>query len=385
MAAVSEMRARLPVFETKRAAVAVAALSQAGAFEGYASLFNVVDLGRDMVLPGAFRDSLSTRGAAGVKLLWQHDAAQVIGSWLSIAEDSRGLFVRGQLNLDVAKAREVYALMKDGAVDGLSIGFRTQKSVTDPATGVRRLQKVDLWEISIVTFPMLPNARVSSVKHLDMKARLAAAIERGTTQIAAQNARRAMDVRLSRAIQRGTQLMARKLFSPDQPRDALGRWTSGGGVGGSLGSLGQNLLGDLASSVLPGVISGLAGTLGDIGGAMDPSTLLGGGLDPTALDRGLDTTALGNGLSNGIDLTPTGSVIGTAPDGTPIDNAVLAQGDGAGVDLAAQDATGSINIEKFNECMEKCYGILETPSYILTEDMRFYKYNACRDDCLAGS
>ena len=385
MAAVSEMRARLPVFETKRAAVAVAALSQAGAFEGYASLFNVVDLGRDMVLPGAFRDSLSTRGAAGVKLLWQHDAAQVIGSWLSIAEDSRGLFVRGQLNLDVAKAREVYALMKDGAVDGLSIGFRTQKSVTDPATGVRRLQKVDLWEISIVTFPMLPNARVSSVKHLDAKARLAAAIERGTTQIAAQNARRAMDVRLSRANERGTQLMARKLFSPDQPRDALGRWTSGGGVGGSLGSLGQNLLGDLASSVLPGVISGLAGTLGDIGGAMDPSTLLGGGLDPTALDRGLDTTALGNGLSNGIDLTPTGSVIGTAPDGTPIDNAVLAQGDGAGVDLAAQDATGSINIEKFNECMEKCYGILETPSYILTEDMRFYKYNACRDDCLAGS
>ena len=161
---------------------------------------------------------------AGVKLLWQHDAAQVIGSWLSIAEDSRGLFVRGQLNLDVAKAREVYALMKEGAVDGLSIGFRTQKSVTDPATGVRRLQKVDLWEISIVTFPMLPNARVSSVKHLHMKARLAAAIERGSAQIAAQNARRAMDVRLTRAIERGTQLMARK-YAPDQPRDELGRWT----------------------------------------------------------------------------------------------------------------------------------------------------------------
>ena len=308
MAAVSEMRARLPVFETKRAAVAVAALSQAGTFEGYASLFNVVDLGRDMVLPGAFRDSLKARGAAGVKLLWQHDAAQVIGSWLSIAEDSRGLFVRGQLNLDVAKAREVYALMKDGAVDGLSIGFRTQKSVTDPATGVRRLQKVDLWEISIVTFPMLPNARVSSVKYLDAKARLAAAIERGTTQIAAQNARRAMDVRLTRAIERGAQLMARKLFNPDQPRDALGRWTSGGGVGGSLGSIGQNLLGDLASSVLPGVIRGLAGGLGDLGSGLGD---LGGGLDPTALDSGLDTTALGNGLSNGLDLTPTGSVIGT--------------------------------------------------------------------------
>jgi len=100
-------------------------------------------------------------------------------------------------------------------------------------------------------------------------------------------------------------------------------------MGGSLGSLGQNLLGDLASSVLPGVISGLAGGLGDLGSGLGD---LGGGLDPTALDSGLDTTALGNGLSNGLDLTPTGSVIGTAPDGTPIDNAVLAQGDRAGVD-----------------------------------------------------
>ena len=126
-------------------------------------------------------------------------------------------------------------------------------------------------------------------------------------------------------------------YSPDQPRDDHGRWTSGGGAGGSLSSLGQNLLGDLASSVLPGVISGLAGTLGDIGGAMDPSTLLGSGLDSSTLGNGLDTTALGNGLSNGIDLTPTGSVIGTTPDGTPIDNAVLAQGDRAGFDLAAQD------------------------------------------------
>eukprot|EP01037_Dinobryon_pediforme_P009569 gene9569-9645_t len=332
MGSVQDLRARLPVLETKRAAVAVSALSQAGGFEGYASLFNVVDLGRDMVVPGAFGESLKARGAAGVKLLWQHDAAQVIGSWLSIAEDGKGLFVRGQLNLDVAKAREVYALMKEGAVDGLSIGFRTQKSVTDSATGVRRLQKLDLWEISIVTFPMLPNARVSSVKQLpDMGARLAAAIERGTTQIAAQNARRVMDVRLTRAIERGAQLMVRKLFNPDQPRDALGRWTSGGGAGGSLGSLGQNLLGDLASSVLPGVISGLAGGLGDLGSGLGN---IGGGLDPTALDSGLDTTALGNGLSNGIDFTPTGSVIGTAPDGTPIDNAVLAQGDGAGVDLA---------------------------------------------------
>ena len=277
----------------------MAALSQTGAFEGYASLFNVVDLGRDMVLPGAFRDSLSMRGAAGVKLLWQHDSAQPIGSWLSIAEDSRGLFVRGQLNLDVAKAREVYALMKEGAVDGLSIGFRTQKSVTDPATGVRRLQKVDLWEISIVTFPMLPNARVSSVKHLDMKARLAAAIERGSAQIAAQNARRAMDVRLTRAIERGTQLMARKLFNPDQPRDDHGRWTSGGGVGAA-------------------DVSGQAPVAAQ---QAKPIQLA---LNDTASmsDAGI------------LPVQPAGT-IGTAPDGTPIGDGVLHGGAGANVDLAA--------------------------------------------------
>ena len=249
---------------------------------------------------------------AGVKLLWQHDAAQVIGSWLSIAEDSRGLFVRGQLNLDVAKAREVYALMKEGAVDGLSIGFRTQKSVTDPATGVRRLQKVDLWEISIVTFPMLPNARVSSVKYLDAKARLAAAIERGTTQIAAQNARRAMDVRLSRAIERGTQLMTLyglKRLNAHQSRYDLAYYRFAKAAE-------DFALDDPGLSVPSDVLSSLAGTLGDIVGVMDPSSLLN--------DQGAE-----NGF---ID---TGSVIGTAPDGTPIDDGVFHEGDGANVDLAA--------------------------------------------------
>ncbi len=135
-----------------------------GTFEGYASLFNRRDSGNDVVLAGAFRESLQARGAQGIKMLFQHDANQPIGVWRSIKEDARGLFVRGQLMLDVARAREVLSLMRTGALDGLSIGFRTVKGHRDRATGVRQLEKIDLWEISVVTFPMHPEARIASVK-----------------------------------------------------------------------------------------------------------------------------------------------------------------------------------------------------------------------------
>ncbi len=160
--------------EIKRLSANLSDVTRAGEFEGYASVFNIVDLGQDVVLPGAFADTLKRRSASGIKLLWQHDAAQPIGSWLEVIEDPRGLKVRGKLNLDVARAREVLSLMRDGSVDGLSIGFRSEKSVKDPVSGVRRLLKIDLWEISVVTFPMLPQARVSAVKrgaHLDGKLR----------------------------------------------------------------------------------------------------------------------------------------------------------------------------------------------------------------------
>lgn len=135
-----------------------------GIFEGYASLFGVPDLGRDIVEAGAFAVSLRRRGAAGVKLLWQHDAGTPLGRWLALAEDRRGLRVRGRLNLAVARARELHALLREGAVDGLSIGFRTERARTDPHTGHRRIARLDLWEISLVTFPMLPGARVTGVK-----------------------------------------------------------------------------------------------------------------------------------------------------------------------------------------------------------------------------
>ncbi|GBU17345.1 MULTISPECIES: HK97 family phage prohead protease [Methylobacterium] len=132
-----------------------------GTFTGYASLFGVPDLGRDVVAPGAFAASLQRRGIAGVRMLWQHDPAEPIGRWLSILEDARGLRVTGRLNLAVQRAREIAALMEDGSLDGLSIGFRTLRAV--PEGRLRRLAAVDLWEISLVTFPLQAGARVAPV------------------------------------------------------------------------------------------------------------------------------------------------------------------------------------------------------------------------------
>ena len=150
--------------ETKRAGFALTSVDAEGTFEGYASLFNVEDLSRDVIAPGAFRDSIAKRGAGGIKLLFQHDPAEPIGVWLDVAEDARGLIVKGRLTLEVGRAREVLSLMKAGALEGLSIGFRTEKGVRDARSGVRTLKKIDLWEISVVTFPMQPGARVNAVK-----------------------------------------------------------------------------------------------------------------------------------------------------------------------------------------------------------------------------
>jgi len=135
-----------------------------GTFSGYASLFGEVDLGRDAVERGAFANSLRRRGAGGIRMLYQHDPNEPIGTWTEVREDRRGLFVRGRLATDAARAREVLGLMRAGALDGLSIGFRTVRARRDAATGVRRILEADLWEISVVTFPMLPGARIETVK-----------------------------------------------------------------------------------------------------------------------------------------------------------------------------------------------------------------------------
>lgn len=153
-----------PEREVKFARADVKHVDADGTFSGYASIFGKEDMGRDVVMPGAFRDSLKKRGSSGIKLLFQHDPNEPIGVWQEIREDDRGLWVRGRLMQDVVRAREVLSLMRAGALDGLSIGFRTVEGSKDPTTGVRRLEKIDLWEISVVTFPMLPEARVDVVK-----------------------------------------------------------------------------------------------------------------------------------------------------------------------------------------------------------------------------
>ena len=154
------------------------ALFPDGAIEGYASLFGEVDQARDMVMPGAFTQTLKQRGLRKIPMLFQHDPSEPVGIWLELKEDWRGLKARGRLIPDVSRARELLSLLKAGAVDGLSIGYRTVRGQIDPKTRVRRLYQVDLWEISIVTFPLLNGARVSAVKEMQPKqSRLRAAAE----------------------------------------------------------------------------------------------------------------------------------------------------------------------------------------------------------------
>ena len=126
---------------------------------GYASLFDIEDHGRDRVRAGAFAASLSRRGAQGVRMLFQHDAAEPVGVWDEIVEDARGLFVRGRILTAAPRGRAVRGLIVQGAVDGLSIGFRTLRSAPR-AGGGRDLLELDLWEVSIVTFPMLAQVRL---------------------------------------------------------------------------------------------------------------------------------------------------------------------------------------------------------------------------------
>lgn len=130
-----------------------------GTIEGYASVFDVVDNGMDVVAPGAFRKSLGS--GRKVRMLWQHDMAQPIGVWDEIREDEKGLYVKGRISKDVAKGAEAIALYKMDAIDSLSMGYRTIQASAEGNGRVRRLDEVELWEISAVTIPMLDDARAS--------------------------------------------------------------------------------------------------------------------------------------------------------------------------------------------------------------------------------
>ncbi len=130
---------------------------------GYASYFDTADQGGDVVQAGAYAASLTALAASGrsVKMLWQHDPTQPIGIWDEVREDAKGLWVKGRILSDVAKGREAAALIAAGAIDGLSIGYRTVKAAKN-TKGQRLLSELELWEVSLVTFPMLPSARVGA-------------------------------------------------------------------------------------------------------------------------------------------------------------------------------------------------------------------------------
>jgi len=133
--------------------------------EGYASVFDERDLNGDVIDPGAFAKSL--KASVNIKMLYQHMAEAPIGRWTSFTKDRRGLFVTGEILLSSPRAREVHALLAGRALDGLSIGYQTVRARKNTRHGgrkdERRIIEAALWEVSIVTFPMAPGARVTHV------------------------------------------------------------------------------------------------------------------------------------------------------------------------------------------------------------------------------
>jgi HK97 family phage prohead protease len=138
-------------------------VTEGSVISGYASIFGTRDQGGDVVRRGAYAASLQALGQAGrrVKMLWQHDPAEPIGVWDEVREDETGLYVKGRILTEVARGREAAALLAAGAIDGLSIGYRTRRAERD-TKGQRLLLEVELWEVSLVTFPMLAEARVQA-------------------------------------------------------------------------------------------------------------------------------------------------------------------------------------------------------------------------------
>jgi len=149
-----------PVLEIK-------ALKETGEFEGYGSTFGGdPDVYGDVIAPGAFTESLEEHRSRGTmpKMFWQHDSSRPIGKWLEASEDARGLLMRGKLNMAVQQAKEAYALLKEGDIDGLSIGYRIREYSVDTDTQVWTLEKLDLREVSVVSVGANEKATVASVK-----------------------------------------------------------------------------------------------------------------------------------------------------------------------------------------------------------------------------
>lgn len=156
--------------ETRSFVFQVKATGDDGTVEGYGSVFGVKDSYDDVIANGAFSKSLSEHKSAGTMpaMLWQHDSSEPIGIWTEMVEDSKGLKIKGKLALDTVRGKEAHALLKLGALNGLSIGFVSKQWAYDKETDIRTLLEVDLWEVSLVTFPANGKSRITNVKAADV-------------------------------------------------------------------------------------------------------------------------------------------------------------------------------------------------------------------------
>lgn len=147
----------------------VKAVSDEGVIEGYGSVFGgAPDAYGDIIAPGAFSDTLASHKRNGTMplMLWGHDSSQPpIGNWNDMAQDGKGLWVQGSVDLEDPMGQRVYRSLKAKRMKGLSIGYETIESETDPKRpGVRLLKSVELWEVSPVNFPAQVRAAVDTVK-----------------------------------------------------------------------------------------------------------------------------------------------------------------------------------------------------------------------------
>lgn len=159
---------RVKVMQHKNftAALELKHVDEDGTFEGYASVFGIEDLDGDIINKGAFDDSI-TKAANGKmpKMLWQHNPSIIIGKFTDIKQDEKGLFIKGKLITEVEKGREAHILMKEQVLDAMSVGFNITEGINRKGGGIE-IKKLDLWEISIVTWGANPEALISNVKSI---------------------------------------------------------------------------------------------------------------------------------------------------------------------------------------------------------------------------
>ena len=152
--------------ETRAYSLSIKAASEDGTIEGYGSVFGNVDEWDDIIAAGAFKNTIAAHKTAGTMpaMLWQHESDAPLGVWTEMSEDANGLRIKGKLCLETEKGKEALALLKMSAINGLSIGFVSKEWTYNNDTNIRTLTDIDLWEVSLVTFPANKKARVTNVK-----------------------------------------------------------------------------------------------------------------------------------------------------------------------------------------------------------------------------